>query len=301
LGAVVAAVLILSQTVVIVREGEVVVPTTFGRVAGASWTSPGPRLRWPWPIQEIHRFDARAQTFESGMEQTLTRDGRPVVISLFAVWRVADPIRFLERVGGLASARRNLNGLLAHGRNTVLGRHDFEELLNTDPARLKLAAIESEIANATAREAMERYGIAIETVGIRALGLPPAILDKVFERMRAERRAVAEAQRAAGEAEAARIRAEADSLREKRLAEADAAALRLRAEGDALAAEHFRVLDADPDLALFLRKLEAFQEMLGRRSTVILGTDTPPFDLLSRPPADGGLTGAAPARAASAP
>lgn len=279
--------LLLTQLVMVVREGEVAVVTTFGRVASAPRTRAGLYLRWPWPIQTAHRFDARVQVMEGGHDQTLTRDGRPVTIALFATWRVVDPVRFLERVGTFERARRNLNGLLGHWRNAVVGRHEFEALVHPDPAALKLDAIESAIAAGAAPEARERYGIELTAVGIRALGLPPAILERVFERMRAERAALAETYRAQGDAEATRLRAEAEARREQMLAQAEADALRLRAEGDAAAAEAYRMFEEDPELALFLRKLQVFEQTLGRRATVILGTETPPFDLLSAPPTRG--------------
>ncbi|MCX7819654.1 MAG: SPFH domain-containing protein [Kiritimatiellae bacterium] len=279
-----AVLLLMTQVLLIVREGEVAVVTTFGRVASAPLTRPGLHRRWPWPVQTVHRFDARAQVWEGALEQTLTRDGRPVMVSLYAIWRVAEPVKFLERVGTFERARRNLNGLLGHWRNAVIGRHAFEALVHPEPTELKLEAIESEIAAAAAPEALERYGIELTAVGVRSLGLPPAILERVYERMRAERAALAETYRAEGDAEAARLRAEAESRREQMLAEADADALRLRAEGDAAAADAYRVFEQDPELALFLRKLQAFEQTLGRRATVILGTETPPFDLfVTRP------------------
>ena len=55
---------------------------------------------------------------------------------------------------------------------------------------------------AVAPEAKERYGIAVEFLGIRKLGLPEPITQKVFQRMRAERGEIAERYRSEGEAEA---------------------------------------------------------------------------------------------------
>lgn len=287
LGALILALFALSQTVVIVRQGESAVRTTFGRVDGAI-AEPGLYGRWPWPVQKIETFDARTQVLEGALEQTLTQDGRPVLMSLFTAWRIADPVRFLERVGTADQARRNLAGLIGHWRNATVGRHPFEALVNPDPKALKLEAIEKAVADAAGPEARERYGIEIATVGIRALGLPQAITEKVFDRMRAERKAVAERYRSEGESEATRIRAEADSARDSKLAGAAAEARRIRAEGDAAAAEAYTVFEKDPGLALFLRKIEVLEQTLGQRSTVVLGADTPPFDLLA------GSTNAAP-------
>jgi membrane protease subunit HflC len=153
-------------------------------------------------------------------------------------------------------------------------------IVNADPQALQFERVEREILDAARPEALRRYGIRLEFLGLRKLSLPEAITEKVFERMRAERREVADQYRSEGEAEAVRIRAEADSAREQKLAAADAEARRIRAAGDAKAAEHYRVFAADPELAIFLRKLEVLEQTLGEKSTVVVSEQTEPFDLL---------------------
>lgn len=286
LGAVVLALFVLSQVLAIVREGEIAVLTRFERPRRVL-NEAGLYPRWPWPIERLYTFDARLRVLEGTFEQTLTRDGKNVIVMLFAGWRIAEPLKFLERVGTVARAEAGLNNLLSNYKNAVLGRYPFAALVNTDPAALKFDDIEREILEAVREEARERYGIEVSMLGIRKLALPEAITERVFERMRAERKEAAERYRAEGEAQAMAIRAEADSLREQRLAAADAEARRLRAAGDAAAAEFFRVFAEDPELAIFLRKLEVLYETLSTNATLVVGTDTPPFDLLrglGRPP-----------------
>ena len=41
-----------------VRQSEVVLVTTFGKPS-EPYTKPGIKLRWPWGIQMVHRFDQR--------------------------------------------------------------------------------------------------------------------------------------------------------------------------------------------------------------------------------------------------
>ena len=83
-----------------------------------------------------------------------------------------------------------------------------------------------------------------------------------------------------GAGEAIKIRAQADSERDQMLAKAEAEARKLRAEGDAAAAQYYQTFAKNPDLATFLRKLEVMQDTLKEKSTVILSTETEPFDLL---------------------
>lgn len=284
-GALLVAVLVFSQALVIVREGESVVRTRFGR-PDATLETAGLYRRWPWPVHRVYRFDTRMQNLQGAFEQTLTRDGKNVIVLLYAGWRIDDPLRFLDRVGTPAAAERSLNNLLSNHKHAVLGRYNFSALVNVNPDQIRLEHIEQEILAASAAESLDRYGVELTHVGIRKLSLPEAITEQVFERMRAERAEAAERYRAEGAAQAIRIRAEADSLREQHLAEAEAQARLIRAEGDARAAEFYRVFEQDPELAMFLRKLDVLEEVLGPKSTLVLSADTEPFDLLrTAPPA----------------
>ena len=235
-GLTIAALFAALQVIFIVREGEVAVVTRLGKPERAI-TEAGLYTRWPWPVQRVHRFDARIRALQGSYEETLTGDGK--------------------------------NGEVA-----------FAQLVNIDPAALRHDQIEQRVAEAVRPEAEKRYGIEVLFVGLRKLGLPEAITQSVFERMRAEREELAERYRSEGEGEAVRIRAQADSERDQVLARADAEARRLRAEGEAEAAAHYQVFSEEPGLALFLRKLDALRETLGEKSTVVLSADTEPFDLL---------------------
>lgn len=279
LGLFIAALFTVLQVVFVVREGEVAVLTRLGKPVAAIEEA-GLYRRWPWPIERAHIFDRRLHSIENALEESLTHDGKNVLVGLYAGWRIRDPIRFLERVGGVEQAETNLDGLLRTAKNAAIGRHRFAHLVNTDPDALQLDAIEQEILADVAPAAAERYGVDVKFVGIRRIGLPEAITQSVFERMRAERMELADRYRSEGEAESIALRAQANSERDKILAKADADAKRIRAEGDAAAVEYYKIFEQNPDLAMFLRKLEVLEETLKDRATVVLSTDSEPFDLL---------------------
>lgn len=278
-GLIIIALFALMQLLFIVREGEVAVVTQWGRPVNAL-TEAGLYKRWPWPVQRIYRYDHRVRTLQGSFEEALTADGKNVLIALYAGWRIAEPIRFLERVGTVEQAETSLDGLLRTFKNSAVGQYRFGQLVNTDASALRGEEIEQHVLEQARPQALERYGIELQFVGIRRLGLPEAITQSVFERMRAERQALADRYRSEGEGEAIRIRAGADSQRDQLLARADADARRSRAEGEAEAAEHFKVFEKSPELALFLRKLDALEETLKSKSTVVLSSDSQPFDLL---------------------
>ena len=278
-GGAVAALFILLQVLFTVREGEAVAVTTFGKPVSAL-TNAGLYVRAPWPVQRIYRFDNRVHTLEGAFEETLTRDGKNILVAVYAGWRIEKPIQFLERIGTVEQAERNLDALLRSQKNAVLGQVPFSALVNTNTAEVKFEQVEQQMLAAVQPEAVNRYGVTVQFLGIRKIGLPESITEKVFARMKAEREEIAERYRSEGEGEAIKIRAAADSQRNQLLAQAEAEAKHIRAEGDAKAAESYQVFEKNPELAMFLRKLEVLEGTLKKKSTVVLSTETEPFDLL---------------------
>ena len=281
-GVFIAGLFLTLQFVFILREGDCAVLTRMGKPERAL-TEAGLYRRWPWPVHRVHRYDARIHTLQGAFEETLTHDGKNVLVGMYCGWRIADPVAFLERLGSVERAESSLDGLLRTHKNAALGQIAFNQLVNTDAAALRHDTIERAVLDAMQPEAARRYGIEVAFVGIRQVGLPEAISLSVFERMRAERQELAERYRSEGEAEALRIRATAESERDQKLARAEADARRLRAEGEAEAAKHYAVFAQDPDLALFLRKLDALRDTIGEKATLVLSADTEPFDLLLAP------------------
>jgi membrane protease subunit HflC len=278
-GLIVAALFVLLQVLFIVREGEAVVVTTFGKPV-RQLTDAGLYMRWPWPVQQVYRFDHRTHTLEGAFEETLTRDGKNILVAVYAGWRIKEPIQFLERVGTVEQAERNLDSRLRSEKNAVLGQFPLAGLINTNADAVQFEAIERQMLANVQPEAVARYGAEVQFLGIRKIGLPESITEKVFARMNAERQEVAERYRSEGEGEAIKLRAAADSTRNQLLAKAEAEAKGIRAEGDAQAAEAYQVFEKDPELAMFLRKLEALELTLKDKATVVLSSETAPFDLL---------------------
>jgi len=263
------------------RQTDVAVVTTFGKFSRAI-TEPGLYLRWPWPVQKVYRLDNRVQNFERKFEQTTTADGRSLIVSVFIGWRVDDPKTFIERFpqGDVSLAEQSLEGLVRDAKNGVIGQHRFSDLISTNRARVKLRQVESEMLASVQPRAAANYGIAIDLLGIKQIGLPESITTKVFDRMRAERQRLVKQYQSEGDAEAIRIRAEADRDRQETLAQAEAQATVIRGQAEAAAAKSFVVFEQNPDLAVFLLELNALQTALTNRATFVIDPQTAPFHLL---------------------
>lgn len=270
-----------------VRQTEVVVVTTFGRYTRAI-VEPGLKIRWPWPIQNLHRFDNRIHNFERHYEQTTTRDSKTILVDVFLGWRIKDPKVFLERFGGdMTRAEEGVEVLLRAAKNGVIGQHPLSDLISPNPQELKFAQMEEEMLSNIKQAALDSYGIEVVLLGIKQLGLPQGVTEKVFERMKAEKDLLVKQYQGEAAGEAIRIRSEADLERERILAEADKQARIIRGEADAESARYLKTFEQDPALAVFLLKLNAIEQALKDRATLILDTRTTPFDVLQDQPQTG--------------
>lgn len=266
-----------------VREIESALVTTFGKPTRGI-TEPGWYFKWPVPIEQVYKFDSRMRVFEADLGETTTKGAVPIIVNTYVVWKIAEPLVFFNAVGTIKEAENKLLSQLSDTQNKVIGSHDFAEFVNSDPAKIKFEEIQNEMLADLKQPVRVNYGIEIKTLGIKQLKISEEVSKDVFERMKAERSRKTEATIAEGNAEATKIKTDADSKRTELLAAADARAMAIRAEGDADAAKYYKMLEEDPDFAMFLRNIEALKKYLEKRSTIVLSTDTEPFELLKGMP-----------------
>lgn len=268
-----------------VNSTEIAVLTTFGKITGTK--GEGLHFKWPYPIQKVVKFDKRLRCFTGStgkIEETLTADAKNLIISVYCIYRIEKPELLYKNVGTVNSAEDRLNNLIRSIKNAVIGRHRFDEFVNIDPQKMKIAEIEKEMLDGIKTSALENYGLAVEYLGFRQLSVPEKTSEKVFERMKEERAIVAQNYRSQGDNIAKQIINEADNKKKLKIAEAEAEAKRIRAEGDAKAAAYYSIFKEDPKLADFLRKLESLRRITPKKTTLILNTNYPPFDMLKLDP-----------------
>ncbi len=268
----------------IVRENESVVVLRFGKpvrvLSDSGWYS-----KLPWPIDRTIRLDARLQHGDLRLSETLTQDKRNVIVPMYYAWRIADPARYLARVGDSASATEKLDALVTSARNAALGRHAFEDLVSLRDGKNSLATLETEIAAAARPDAEKNLGIALVDLGILQVNLPQANTESVFRRMRAERKREASHVRAEGRREAETARAETDKEVAILLADARRYAEETRGTAEAEAARIYAESHGqDPAFYSFLRQLQSLRSVVDKNTTLILDTDAAPFALLKTGP-----------------
>jgi membrane protease subunit HflC len=283
--ALIVLVLVLCSVSFQVRETESALVTRFGEVSRTIVDAPGFYWKWPSPIESVRTFDSRSNLYVGTMDETTTRGADNILVTSYIVWKIANPQKYLESVKNQAGANFHLKGLLRNVQNTEIGQHYFSEFVNSDAEKIQLATIENNMYTSLKAEALKDFGIDIEVVGIRQLGISKGVTGDVFSRMQAERSRKKETIIAQGESEATKIKSQADSKATQLLAVVEGYAKSIRGGGDAEAAKYYKMLEAEPEFAMYLQDVETLKSILKEKSTIILGSETDLINLLKGVPA----------------
>lgn len=263
-----------------VRETEFVLVTEFGRPV-RTVTAAG--LNAKWPFQSALYFDRRLRVYNPRPSEFLTRDKKNVVIENYVVWKIANPDRFVQRVGDPAAAEMRLHDIVWSGLSAALGTHDLDSLVDADPGRVETGALLDRLTELTDQAALEQYGIAVVDVRIKRLNLPEQNKQSVYARMRAERERIARQYRAEGEEQALSIRADADRRKEEILSTAYKEAETIKGQGDAESTRIYgQAYSRNPGFYKLLRTLESYKKILDDKTTAVISSDSELLKVLTK-------------------
>ena len=284
LGGLVVFVYLLITVFVAVDVTQMVIITLFGKPVRVL-TEPGLTVKWPDPIQTAIRLDRRLRPLDSNVHEYLTLDKKNLVASNFILWRIGDPMKFIQSVKDFPTAERRLSDLASSELGVTIGTYPLSSFVTTVEGGTKIPEISQKVTQACREQAFKDFGIEVADVRLRRLTFPEQNLRSVFSRMRAERERMAKKYRAEGEESAAKIKAQSDKEVRGILAEAYRNAQVIRGRGDA---ESIRIygeaFEKDADFYELTRTLEAYRKFLDDKTTLILSADAPLFRFLESPP-----------------
>ncbi|MBF0446844.1 MAG: protease modulator HflC [Magnetococcales bacterium] len=264
LGIIVAALIVLSQSVYTVHEIEQAIVIQLGKSVGEPNTKAGLYFKVPL-IQEVHKFDKRLLVFDQDPQEILSSDKKNLKVDNYARWRITDPLTFYQTVRNEAGGSARLNDIIYSNIREVLGQSTMMEIVAGTRDELR-----DRIRSKASLQAAN-YGIEIVDVRIKRTDLPPENSKAVFKRMQTERERQAMQYRAQGQEEAVKIRAEADREREVVLAEAYRKAQELRGNGDAESTRIYaEAITQDEKFYKFKRTMEAYGKVFAEDTTVVL-------------------------------
>lgn len=274
---IVIVLVVLYMSVFVVKEGERGITLRFGKVLRDDENKPlvyAPGLHFKIPfIESVKMLDARIQTMDNQADRFVTKEKKDLIVDSYIKWRISDFSRYYgNRRRRRLQAEVLLKRKFSDRLRSEIGRLDVKDIVTDSRGRLTTevrdalnsgsAGTEDEVSTPAADDAiakaaerveaetngkvqvinpnsMAALGIEVVDVRIKQINLPAEVSEAIYNRMRAEREAVARRHRSQGQEEAEKLRATADYEVTKTLAEAERRGRILRGEGDAESAKLF--------------------------------------------------------------
>ena len=277
-----------------VRFNEVAVKTTFGKAGPESVvTEPGLKFKWPYPAQQIIKYDKRLRVVETRSETQLTADEFQIIAVSFVTYRVSDPLIFFQRFGNAGDRSidhfRRAEDVIRDRLRSAMGevsKFRMDELFTPERGQSKLGELEQRVMEQLTSageggQGLSDYGIEVEGVGISRVRLPEDTTKSVIDRMAANRDKLSKELESRGQSEATAIVARAQSDATKIREFANRRAREIEARGEREAAPYLEAQQANAELAVFLQKLELMREAMAKRITLVLSVSDYGLDVFS--------------------
>ena len=275
----IVALLWMTSSLYIQDARDVSVVTMFGEPIHAV-TEAGLGYKAPWPIQKVQRYDARAQLLEIEPVEVFTKDTKNLVVSPYVIWKINDPVVFMERIRNMKDAQRPIEDLVTSKIASAIGRLDFSEIFGSSDKNSSNTLLPEDLIEQTNTQA-NRLGIHIDSISIEKLSLPIQNEQSIYERMRAERSRIARKYRSEGEEQASAIRAKSEREAVQIRVEAEQKASEIIATAEKQANDIYQqTYTQDPELYTLIRDLESVEASLQSGGTLILSTEDRPFKTL---------------------
>ena len=217
-------------------------------------------------IDSVRRLDARIQTLDGSPDRFVTSEKKDLIVDSYVKWRIDDFARYYLSTGGnKLQAEALLKQKVNNGLRSEFGTRTIAQIVSGERSALMNQAMEQ------ASTSSDELGIQIVDVRVKQINLPTEVSNSIFQRMRAERAAVAREHRSEGQEQAEVIRANIDAKVTVMLADAERNARQLRGEGDALAAQIYAdVYSKNSDFYSFLRSMDAYKKSFSSKQDIMV-------------------------------
>ncbi|BDY06554.1 protease modulator HflC [Ferrimonas sp. YFM] len=255
----------------VVSEGERGIVKRFGKIAkdadGVTLVyEPGLHFKVP-VIDSVLRLNARILTLDAPADRFVTSEKKDLMVDSYVKWRIIDFERFfLSTSGGnQLQAEALLQSKINNGLRSEFGSRTISEIVSGSRDELQQEALKA------ASDSALELGIKVVDVRVKQINLPREVSQSIYDRMRAERIAVAKEHRSQGREKAEVIRAGVDAKVTVMLAEAEKTARTLRGQGEAQAAKIYAdAYNQAPEFYSFMRSLDAYAKSFNSKQDVLV-------------------------------
>ncbi len=269
--ALIITLLILSiGSIFVVKEGQRGMVIQFGKIKTDSDGNvvvyePGLQFKLPM-VESVKILDARIQTLDEAAVRFVTVEKKDLMVDSYIKWRINDFAKYYLTTNAQKSrAESLLKQKVNNGLRTEIGSRTIADIVSGERSELMEEALQQ------AKDSATDLGVEIIDVRVKQINLPPEVRHSIFQRMRAERNAVAKEHRSQGNEQAEILRANVDAKVTIMVAEAQKKALTTRGEGDAQAAKIYAdAFKQNADFYAFYRSLEAYKNSFKDKSDVMV-------------------------------
>ena len=284
IGVIAVAAMVCFSSVFIVDEGQKGIVVQFGKVKRVDSGEPRlyePGLHFKVPlIDQVRKMDARIQTLEGQADRFVTSEKKDLIIDSYVKWKIEDFSKYYLATGGgnKIQAEDLLKRKINNGLRSEIGNRTIKDIVSGERSTVMEDAL-MKMARSS------ELGIRVVDVRIKQINLPVEVSSSIYQRMRAERTAVAREHRSQGREQAEILRADIDRKVTVMIADAESNARQLRGEGDAEAAKIYAdSYKKDPEFFSFVRSMEAYRKSFaGGNDLMVLKPDSEFFRYLKSP------------------
>ncbi|MDG2954652.1 protease modulator HflC [Bisgaard Taxon 10/6] len=280
--------LVIYSSLIVVQEGSRGIMLRFGKVQRDADNKvvvyePGLHFKLPF-IDSLKLLDARIQTLDGQADRFVTVEKKDLLVDSYVKWRISDFGRFYTATGGgdYTQASNLLKRKVNDRLRSEIGSRTIKDIVSGTRGELMEGAKK---ALNSGSDSTAELGIEVVDVRIKQINMPDEVSSSIYQRMRAERDAVAREHRSQGKEKAAFIQADVDRKVTLITANANKKAQELRGEGDAAAAKLYAdAFGSEPEFYSFVRSLKAYENSFaGSDNMMILKPDSEFFRFMQAP------------------
>lgn len=265
----------------VIQESQRGVLTHFGKISPPVREA-GLHLKFPRPISVVYKVDKRMQVLADLSQELITEDQKNVRVDGRVLFRIVDPIRYVEAIRTDVNTIERLGDLYFSASGIVISNKARDAFVSLGLQREDLHIAAQDIRDRIRETARTEYGIDVFDLGIVEYTLPAENRPSVIQRMISERARIAARYRSEGEERAISIEALAVYEHDKLMADAHADATRILGEAEAeamrLLAQAYR---EDPEFYKFIRALDSYDSIIDQNTTLMLPADNELFRYLN--------------------
>jgi membrane protease subunit HflC len=275
-----------------VDETEQVVITQFGAPIGETIIEAGLHFKWPW--RKANFFRKNILEWDGDPSQIPTLDKTFIWVDIFARWRIVDALRFFEKVNNEIAAHSQLDSILNAATRNMVQSHSLIELVRDSNRKMEVltSPIEGRADQMVTQVEVGRgqlmlmvleqsepkvkeLGIELVDLRVKRINYIKDVQERVFERMVAERKQIAEKFRSEGQGERQKIEGQMEKELKTIQAEAYRRSEEIKGKADAQAAGIYaEAYGQDTDFYSLVKTLDLYKKLPEKEIDLIISTDS---------------------------